>query len=138
MRCVSAAPCAADMAFSNSGSTDWVVRHAFAEQLEATEDGHKKIVEVVGDAACEASDGFEFLRLEQHFARLFELALVVAPFRDIARNFGEANKRTGVVAYGVDNNVCPEMAAVLADTQALLFEATFSRAVSERVFRLPG
>ena len=44
-------------------------------QLEAAEDRHQQIVEVVRDAAGQLADRFHLLRLEQRLARLLERAL---------------------------------------------------------------
>ena len=42
-----------------------VIWQPFAEEFEATEDGHKQIVEIVRDTAGQIADRFDLLRLLQ-------------------------------------------------------------------------
>src|SRR4051812_5404589 len=58
-------------------------------ELKVALHGHQQVVEVVRNAAGELPHRFEFLRLEQGFAGLFQCERGCAPLRDIARYFGE-------------------------------------------------
>ena len=66
--------CAPCTALSSSAMQLGIVGQALAHQFEAAEHRHQQIVEVVRDAAGELADRVHLLRLEQRFARLFELA----------------------------------------------------------------
>ena len=47
----------------------FVAWHTLAHQFKTAEHCHQQIVEIVGDAAGQVSDGFHFLGLNQRLAR---------------------------------------------------------------------
>ena len=100
-----------------------IIGQAFAHQFEAAEHGHEKIVEVVGDAAGELPDRLQLLRLKQGRARFFEFLFGFLSLGDVAGDLGVAKQLSMVVADGVDDDVCPEAGAVLADAPPLLLES---------------
>ena len=76
-------------------ASDWGHRaHALASEFEAAEDRHQQVVEIVRDAAGELADGIHLLRLEQRLARLLQRALRLPPLGDVARDLGEADRRS--------------------------------------------
>ena len=70
---------------------------------------HQQIVEVVGDAAGELSDGFHLLSLEHSFPRLLDKLMGVMLFGYIARHFGEADKLACLIADRPDHGRGPKL-----------------------------
>ena len=72
-------------------------------------------------------------------ARVFNCALLrCATFREIARDLGEANQLASRVAHRRNDHVRPEPRAILANTPALVFEASIARRDLELLVRLPA
>ena len=113
-----------------------IVRQPLAHQLEAAEHRHQQIVEVVRDAAGELADRIHLLRLEQRLAGLLEPLLRLAALGDVARDLGEADDLAAIVADGIDDDMRPEAAAVLAHAPAFLLEAALAPGGVERLLRL--
>ena len=61
------------------------------QQLQAAQDRHQQIVEIVRHAAGELADGIHLLRLKQRLARLFQRFLGLLALGDVARDLGEAD-----------------------------------------------
>ena len=97
----------------------WFGSETLEQELRVAGDHHQQIVEVVGDAACETSDGFHLLRLAQ---LLFESAA----FGDV---FGEELK-DGAFFTAVGNRASRDAyGGIAAGTLALPFrDQAFERA----------
>ena len=76
----------------------------------------------MGDAAGEAADRLEFLRLQQRLARLVQSPLVLLALGDVTRDLGEADQPAVIVTDRVDDDIRPEAAAVLANPQPFVLE----------------
>ena len=99
MRWVSEAPrWAPCMALSIRRSELRVVGQALAQQLEAADDRHQQIVEVVGDAAGQPADGLHLLALQQFLLGPRQGQCGLAALGQIARDLGEADEIASVVA----------------------------------------
>ena len=116
-----------------------VLRKTPLHELKAALDRHEKIIEVVGDGASQLPDRLHLLRLEKGVTGLLQRHLRVLPLSDIARNFGKAEQRPVFIAYGVDDDIGPELRAVLADADAFFFlKPTLARGGLKRDCRKPG
>src|SRR6267142_1408601 len=113
-----------------------IIGQAFTHQFEAAQHGHQQVVEIAGDPAGELPDRFHFLRLQQGFARCFELPLCLPPFSYVAGNFSVANQLSIIAPDGVDDHVGPKPAAVLADAPAFFFQSTIPLYGFQHLLRL--
>src|SRR4029077_5896084 len=95
-----------------------VVRQSFAQELEAADDRHQEIVEVVRRAAGELAHGLHLLRFAQ-------TALGRLLFGDVARDLGESDD-LAAIADRIDDHIRPEAGDVLAHAPAFGLEAAFA------------
>jgi len=86
--------------------------------LQASEDRHEEVVEVVCESAGQLPDRLHFLRLEDRFLRRPLLT-------DVARDLREADQFALGVPDRVDDDVRPEARTVLSQTPSLALEAPF-------------
>ncbi len=96
-----------------------IALRAFAKQLQAAVNRHEQIVEIMRDPAGEQADRFHLLRLEQRFARQFQLVLRFLALADVARDLCKTDRVAGVVVDGVDHHARAKPRAVLANPPAL-------------------
>src|SRR3981189_3714540 len=101
-----------------------MVGQALAHKFETAEHRHQQIVKIVGDAAGELPDGVHLLRLKQGLACLFEFLLGVPALGNVPCDLGVSKSLPAVVANGIDDDVRPEAAAVLADAPTFFFKST--------------
>ena len=107
-------------------------------ELKTALDGHQQVIEVMGDAAGQMTDRLHLLRLHQCFPRAFEGLFRFLAFGDVPRDLGEADKHALAIADRVDDDVRPELRAVLADAKAFSFESPFTPRCFKRDRGKPG
>ena len=115
-----------------------VLRKTPLHELKAALDRHEKIIEVVCNAAGQLSDRLHLLRLQKGVAGFLQRKLRVLPLGDIARDFGKSKQRPIFIAYGVDDDIGPELRAVLTDAEPFFLKPTLARGGLKRDCRKPG
>ena len=116
-----------------------IIRQTLAQQLQAAEHRHQQVVEVVRHPAGQLADGVHLLGVEQGLAGAVQRILRFFAFGDVARDLGEAQQLSLLIAYGVNDDMRPETAAVLAQPPAFGFELAFPRRGFQRAGRhAPG
>ena len=106
--------------------------------LEIADHDHHQVVEIVGDAAAELTDGFHALRGGELLLRLAQRPLCLHALRHVARDLGEAEQVALLVANGIDDHEGPELGAVLANAPPLGLVATLARRRRQRPCRYAG
>ena len=75
-----------------------VRREAILDDFGVAADDHEEVVEVVGDASCEASDGLHFLRVAELLFELLDLLFGLLAAGDVLNDPGQPDGLAGVVA----------------------------------------
>ena len=112
-----------------------VIGQPLPQQLQAAQDRHQQIVEIMRDAAGELADRIHLLRLEQRLAGALQRLLGVFAFGDVAGDLGEAEEPAILAADGIDHHMRPEAGAVLAHPPAFAFEPPLSHRGFQRPLR---
>ena len=81
----------------------------------------------MSDAAGELAERFHLLRLHQLFVGLLQRLLREPALGDVTGDFGKADQGPIFFADGIDYDVGPEAAAVLAYAPTFRFEPAFFR-----------
>ncbi len=136
MRWVSGRAALCGCRIGNQRRDPLIIRQPPFGEFKTPENDHQQIVEIVGDAAGQLTDGIHLLRVRQRLTRLIERLLRFLTLADVARDLGEADDGAGLVADRIDDDAGPELRAVLAHAPAFLLEPALASRRIERVLRL--
>src|SRR6201991_930318 len=105
------------------------------EQFQIPAQDLQHVIEIVRHAAGQFAERLHLLRLKQRGTRLFELFVGVLSLGHVACDLGETDQLPLFIADCVDDDVCPELAAVFPDAPSLGFETPFGRGGGETASR---
>src|SRR5205823_2080273 len=99
---------------------------ALFRKLEAAHDHGEDVVEVVGDAAGELSDGLHLLRHRERVAGALQRLLGAAAFADVADDLSKADRLAALVLHHANAALGPEPGAVVTNKPAFAGRLAFA------------